>query len=58
MPLLLSLGLGLGAELKVGSSFGLLAMASVGPILSVLSTGLFLQWRQARTPAHSTYSVR
>lgn len=45
VPLVLAMGLGLGQQLKLTNAFGLLAMGSVGPIMSVLVTGLYVQWR-------------
>ena len=43
VPLVLAMGLGLGKQLQVHDAFGVLSMASVGPILSVLITGLWLK---------------
>ena len=51
VPLVLALGLGLGGQLHLPDAFGLLTMASVGPIFSVLVVGLgvrFGHWRGAR----------
>merc|ERR1719399_2764342 len=39
----LAMGLGLGNELHIGDAFGLLTMGSVGPVLTVLSTGLVVR---------------
>jgi hypothetical protein len=39
VPLLLALGIGLGDAVKAADGFGILAMCSVGPIISVLATG-------------------
>lgn len=39
VPLVLAMGIGLGTELGIQDSFGLLAMGSVGPIISVLVAG-------------------
>jgi hypothetical protein len=41
VPLLLALGIGLGDAVKAADGFGILAMCSVGPIISVLATGLW-----------------
>jgi hypothetical protein len=49
VPLVLAMGLGFGRALGVVEGFGVLAAASVFPILSVLSFGLYVQWR-ARGP--------
>ncbi len=46
VPLVLALGLGLGEELNVSDSFGILAFASVLPILTVLIYGLFTRAHQ------------
>lgn len=40
VPLVLAMGLGLGGQVEVVEGFGVLAMASVGPILTVLIVGL------------------
>lgn len=45
VPLVLAMGLGLGNALNVLDGFGILALASIGPIISVLSTGLWIQWK-------------
>ncbi len=42
VPLVLAMGLGVGANLPgISDGFGILALASVGPILTVLCVGLF-----------------
>lgn len=46
VPLVLAMGLGIGGELKVVDGFGILAMASVYPIFTVLCYGLWMQRRQ------------
>lgn len=43
VPLVLALGLGVGGQIGVVEGFGILAMASVCPILSVLSIGLWVE---------------
>lgn len=40
VPLVLAMGLGIGGQVQVVESFGILAMASVAPILAVLLVGL------------------
>lgn len=42
VPLVLSMGLGIGSQVGVVEGFGILAAASVFPILSVLTVGLYL----------------
>ncbi|MEW6516100.1 MAG: DUF1538 domain-containing protein [candidate division FCPU426 bacterium] len=49
VPLVLAMGLGFGRALGVIEGFGVLAAASVFPILSVLSVGLYVQWRARRS---------
>ncbi|MDX8407320.1 MAG: DUF1538 family protein, partial [Mariprofundaceae bacterium] len=44
VPLVLAMGLGLGDAVSAVEGFGILAMASIGPILSVLATGLWIKW--------------
>ena len=48
VPLVLAMGLGLGDAVTAIEGFGILSMASIGPILSVLSTGLWVQWTAKR----------
>jgi hypothetical protein len=55
VPLVLKMGLGLGAQLGLMDGFGLLAMGSVGPIISVLLTGLYVQYK--RPNEHETELV-
>jgi hypothetical protein len=42
VPLVLAMGLGIGTAVGVPDGFGMLAMASIGPILSVLLMGLYV----------------
>lgn len=49
VPLVLAIGLGVGANVPgVSDGFGILALASVGPILTVLTVGLYTQRQQRR----------
>jgi len=51
VPLVLALGLGLGRSVDAVDGFGVLAMASSGPIVSVLAMGQWIrlrEWRAAR----------
>jgi len=48
VPLVLAMGLGLGNAVSAVEGFGILALASLFPILSVLILGLFIQWRNRR----------
>ncbi|MCF8177755.1 MAG: DUF1538 domain-containing protein [Sulfuritalea sp.] len=43
VPLVLALGLGLGQAVGAADGFGILAMASVGPIVSVLLVGFWIR---------------
>jgi hypothetical protein len=45
VPLILAVGLGFGNAIGAVDGFGILAMASIGPIISVLGTGIYVQWR-------------
>ncbi|WP_114418239.1 DUF1538 domain-containing protein [Marinospirillum perlucidum] len=45
VPLVLAMGLGIGEAVQVAEGFGILSMASIGPILAVLTTGLWAQWQ-------------
>ncbi len=42
VPLVLAMGLGFGNAMHVTDGFGILSMASIGPIIAVLSTGLYI----------------
>ena len=54
VPLVLAMGLGLGNAVGAVEGFGILSMASIGPIIAVLSMGLIIRFRQSRgTPATS-----
>lgn len=46
VPLILAMGLGIGGELNVVDGFGIVAMASVFPILTMLIYGIMVQRRQ------------
>ena len=46
VPLVLAMGLGLGNAVSAVEGFGILSMASIGPIIAVLSTGLYIRWQQ------------
>jgi len=48
VPLVLAMGLGLGNAVEAIEGFGILALASIGPIISVLSTGIWVQWKIKR----------
>ncbi|MES0371851.1 MAG: DUF1538 domain-containing protein [Mariprofundaceae bacterium] len=48
VPLVLAMGLGLGNAVEATEGFGILALASIGPIISVLTAGLWVQWKIRR----------
>ncbi len=49
VPLVLAMGLSVGAELNVVDGFGILAMASVFPIITVLTYGLIMKKKQQKS---------
>ena len=52
VPLVLAIGLGVGGDVPgVIDGFGVLALASVGPILTVLTVGLLTKARENRNQA-------
>jgi len=51
VPLVLAMGLGFGNAMASLEGFGILSMASIGPIIAVLSTGLWVQ-RNKRSVEH------
>ena len=48
VPLVLAMGLGFGNAIGAIDGFGILSMASICPILAVLSTGIWVQWKIKR----------
>ncbi|MGB3919080.1 MAG: DUF1538 domain-containing protein [Thiothrix litoralis] len=48
VPLVLAMGLGFGKAVEAIEGFGILAMASICPILSVMTTGLWIRWKVSR----------
>ncbi len=53
VPLVLSMGLGFGNAVEAVDGFGILSMASIGPIISVLTVGIWVNWKVKR--AHQAY---
>ncbi|MBI3970004.1 MAG: DUF1538 domain-containing protein [Chloroflexi bacterium] len=51
VPLVLAMGLGIGTSVGVSDGFGMLAMASIGPILTVLVLGLIVSRTGTKAPA-------
>lgn len=48
VPLVLAMGLGFGNSMNAIEGFGILSMASIGPIVAVMTTGLWVNWRIRR----------
>lgn len=48
VPLVLAMGLGFGSAVGAVEGFGILSMASICPILAVLTTGIWVQWKIRR----------
>lgn len=48
VPLVLAMGLGLGNAVDAVEGFGILSMASIGPIVAVLTTGIWVRWKVHR----------
>ena len=48
VPLLLALGVGLAEAVGAAEGFGILAMCSAGPIISVMAVGLWIDWKTNR----------
>lgn len=48
VPLVLAMGLGFGAATDAVEGFGILCMASIGPIISVMISGLWSQFKSQR----------
>ena len=49
VPLVLAMGLGIGGALNISDGFGILAMASAWPIITVLLFGIFTRLKQRKT---------
>jgi hypothetical protein len=49
VPLVLAMGLGLGNAVSAVDGFGILSLASICPIVAVLSMGLFIQFMNKRS---------
>ncbi len=60
VPLVLAMGLGFGEATDAIEGFGILCMASIGPIISVMLSGLWSQFkarRQADTAARNAITI-
>ena len=51
VPLVLAMGLGIGQTMHAHEGFGILALASVGPAISVLGVGLWIKFTIASSHA-------
>ena len=49
VPLVLAMGLGFGRAVGATEGFGILAAASVCPIVAVLSMGIYISWKSQKT---------
>ena len=59
VPLVLAMGLGIGSNVPgVSDGFGILALASVGPIITVLTVGFIVTRTNAETPARTALEER
>ncbi len=54
VPLVLAMGLGLGNAVSAVDGFGILSLASICPIIAVLSMGIFIQFKSARASKAAT----
>ena len=57
VPLVLAMGLGLGEAVSAIEGFGILSLASICPIIAVLSTGLIIQVSQNRKSLNEPKSL-
>ena len=57
VPLVLAMGLGFGNAVDAVEGFGILTMASVGPIIAVLATGLWVQRAMRRSEREKTREI-
>jgi hypothetical protein len=48
VPLVLAMGLGIGEAMNAAEGFGILCLASIGPIISVMITGLWARYQEKR----------
>ena len=54
VPLVLAMGLGIGGAMNAAEGFGILCLASIGPIISVMITGLWAQYQERLQISQST----
>ena len=53
VPLVLAMGLGFGKAVGALEGFGILAAASIAPIVSVLALGVYVEWKTKRELKHA-----
>ena len=53
VPLVLAMGLGLGNAVSAVEGFGILSMASICPIIAVLSMGIYIRTRGTKKSSNS-----
>jgi hypothetical protein len=54
VPLVLAMGLGIGGAMNAAEGFGILCLASIGPIISVMVTGLWAQYQDKLQTSEAT----
>ena len=57
VPLVLAMGLGFGSAMGSLDGFGILSLASICPIIAVLSTGVWVQWKIQRRHEHEAVNT-
>ncbi len=57
VPLVLAMGLGFGNAVDAVDGFGILSMASIGPILSVMAVGLWIQFQLRRAQRQTSLTT-
>ena len=57
VPLVLAMGLGLGDATQAVEGFGILCMASIGPIITVMITGLWARYKVKKQARAATRTV-
>lgn len=57
VPLVLAMGLGFGNAIDTVDGFGILSMASIGPIIAVLTTGLWVNFKAKKALKESEEQI-
>ena len=58
VPLVLAMGLGLGSAVSAVEGFGILSLASICPIIAVLSMGIVIQINQSRNSSKQNAELK